>query len=231
MNKALLNFMVRNQADIWLKENPLLLNSEEKRKFLIGLQDYLENKSMAIDDEVYDFLVQRKLINNEPREQTFMKYLIKKYGSLKNCNVLDVGSGRICSLARCIAEQGGKVTAMDINIRLTNQVLRKSKIMTSRKLFRCDEYSKNGVGTNIDNFDLIVGLEPCDATEHIIRQSLTYDKPFDVNLCGAPHKSLTGETFRTYEEWYNHLSNISNEVYIIKNDCGFVATNNKNLEL
>lgn len=231
MNQELLTLIIKNQANIWLKENPLLLNSQEKQKFLLGLQDYLENKNIAMDDEVFDFLVQRKIIKNEPREDSFIKYLIKKYGNLKNFNILDVGAGRICALSKAIAGQGGQVTAMDLNIRLSNEVLRKLKITVVKKLFRCDEYSKNGVGTNIDNFDLIVGLEPCDATEHIIRQSLKYDKPFDVNLCAAPHRSLNGKTFRSYKEWYNHLTNISKEVSIIENDCGFIATNSETLQL
>lgn len=231
MSQDLLKLIIKNQANIWLKENPLLLNSQEKQKFLIGLQDYLENKNSVIDDEVFDFLVQKKLINNETREDSFIKYLIKKYGSLKNFNILDVGAGRICALSKVISEKGGKVTAMDLNIRLNNESLRKLKITPVKKLFRCDEYSKNGVGTNIDNFDLIIGLEPCDATEHIIRQSLKYDKPFDVNLCVAPHKSLNGKTFRSYKEWYNYLTNISKEVHIIENNCGFIATNSKSIEL
>ncbi len=231
MNNFLLNQIVRNQADLWLKENPLFLNGQEKQKFLIGLQDYLENKSIAVDDEVFDFLVQRNLVDNKPREETFIKYLINKYRSLNNLNVLDVGAGRVCSLSKSITKQGGKATALDVIIRLNNDNIRQSNITAIKKLFRCDEFSKNGEGTKIDKYDLIVGLEPCDATEHIIRQSLKYDKPFDVNLCATPHKALNGETFRTYEEWYNHLANISKEVSIIENDCGFVATNNKTLEL
>ena len=230
MNQDFIKYIIKNQSDIWLKENPLLLNSQEKQKFTVGLQDYLENKNTAIDDEVFDFLVQRKLINNEPREVSFIKYLNKKYGELKGFNVLDVGAGRICALSREIANQGSKVTAMDLNIRLNNEILKKSKVTAIKKSFRCDEYSKNGIGTKIDNFDLIVGLEPCDATEHIIRQSLKYDKPFDISLCAAPHKALNGKTFSTYKEWYEHLGNISQEVSIIEDDCGFVATNSESLE-
>ncbi len=231
MDNALLKLIVKRQADIWLKENPLLLNNQEKQKFLTGLQNYLENKTSAIDDEVYDFLIQTKLINCESREEVFMKYLIKKYGSLKGANVLDVGAGRVCSFSKLIAEHGGKVMAMDIKIRLKNEILRKSKIAAVKKLFKCDEYAKNLFGTNIANYDLIVGLEPCDATEHIIRQSLKYDKPFDVYLCAAPHKGLNGEIFNTYKEWYTHLKNISKEVSIVEYDGGFIATNNKDLEL
>lgn len=230
MDNTLLKLMIRKQADLWLKENPLLLNCEEKQKFIGGLQNYLEKENVVIDDEVFDFLVQRKLIKNLPREETFIKYLINKYEKLRNFNVLDVGAGRICALSKSIAKLGAKTTAMDINIRLNNEILRKTKINAIKKLFRCDEFSKNGIGTNINEFDLIVGLEPCNATEHIIRQSLKYDKPFEINLCAAPHKGLNGEIFSTYKEWYNHLSQISEEISIIENDCGFVATNNEILE-
>ena len=92
-------------------------------------------------------------------------------------------------------------------------------------------FARSGEGTNIINFDLIVGLEPCGATEHIIRQALKYDKPFDVSLCAAPHNALNGDTFNSYLEWYNHLKNISKEVSIIKNDCGYIATNHEEYEL
>lgn len=226
MNNMVIKLIIKNQADIWLKQNPLLLNSEEKKKFLIGLQDYLENENTILDDEVFDFLVQKKFIDNEPRETSFINYLTHKYENLKNYRVLDVGAGRICSLSKSIAQIGSNLTAIDTNIRLNNETLRKAKITPIKKLFKCDEFSKNGIGTNIQSYDLIVGLEPCDATEHIIRQSLKYNKPFDVNLCAAPHKGLNGETFKTYKEWYKHLSNISQEVSIIENECGFIATNN-----
>ena len=225
MDNILVKMIIRNQADLWLKENPLLLNSQEKQKFLIGLQDYLDDKAVALDDEVFDFLVQRKLIKNEPRETSFIKYLIKRHKSFTNLRVLDVGAGRICSLSKLITQQGGKVTAIDPNIRLSSQALKQSKITAIKKPFICDEVDKNGAGTSIQKFDLIVGLEPCDATEHIIRQSLKYNKPFDISLCAAPHKGLNGETFRTYTEWYKYLKSISKEVSIIEGDCGFVATN------
>lgn len=231
MNKDMLRFVLKYHSDIWLKENPLLLNSQEKQKFLKGLDNYLENKDVAIDDEVYDFLVQRKLIDNEPREDSFIKYLNKKYGSLRSAKILDVGSGRVCALSKAMAEQGANVTAIDTNIRLSSDALRKSKITAIKKLFRCDEYSKNGVGTNIEDFDLIVGLEPCDATEHIIRQSLKYDKPFDISLCAAPHVSLSGQSFRSYMDWYKYLESISKEISINKYDLDYIATNNLSLDL
>lgn len=230
MDKELIKCIIKNKADLWLKENPLMLNSKEKQKFLIGLQDYLEDKTITIDDEVFDFLVQQKFANNESREKSFEDYLIKKYRSVNGLNILDVGAGRICALSKILAEDGAKITAMDTNIRLSNVDLKRLKIKAIKSLFRCDEYSKNGVGTDIKNFDLIVGLEPCDATEHIIRQALKYDKPFDLSLCVAPHKGLNGLTFGSFEEWYNYLKSISKEVSIFKRGNNFIATNSESLE-
>jgi len=101
----------------------------------------------------------------------------------------------------------------------------KKKITTIKKLFRCDEFAKNGVGTDITQFNIIVGLEPCDATEHIIRQGLTYDKPFDVLLCYENHDALSGKRFNEPEEWFDHLKGISTEVDIVKLGSSFIATN------
>ena len=231
MDKNLLNLIIKNKATTWLKENPLHLNNQEKQRFLLGLKNFINNNTSTIDDEVFDFLVQCELINSESREDYFMKYLLNKYKNLNNKNILDVGAGRICSLSKAIASKGANVTAMDTNIRLTNETLGKDKIMPIKKLFKCDEYAKNGNGTNIVDYNLIVGLEPCDATEHIIRQSLKYEKPFDILLCAAPHKALNGKTFRNYMEWYEHLAGISREVSIIKKENNYIATNNENLEM
>lgn len=224
-DKTIYKMIVKQQAQTWLKQNPLLLNSEEKQKFLLGLEEYFDDSSITIDDEVYDFLVQCHLVKNEPREDIFMRYLLAKYVSFRGKHVLDVGAGRVCALSNVLAKKGAKVTAMDTNIRQDSKILQKVKITGIKKLFVCDEFSKTGTGTNIQRFDLIVGQEPCDATEHIIRQALKYNKPFDISLCASPHKSLDGRTFETYEQWYEHLAGISNEVSITKKDCGFVATN------
>ena len=180
---------------------------------------------------MFDFLQQCGIIKSKSRENIFLTYLINKYDSLKDCNVLDVGAGRICALSKAISKNGAHVTAMDTNIRISNESLLNENITAKKTLFKCDDYAKNGQGTNINDYNLIVGLEPCDATEHIIRQSLKYEKPFDVYLCAAPHRALNGKTFRTYMEWYEYLEKISNEVSIIKKDSGYIATNNQSLEM
>ena len=233
MDEKLLKLYFLKQADLWLKENPLFLNSQEKQKFVSDLLNFIDcytnNQGLTIKDEVYDFLVQRNLIIAQPREEKFLKYLTQKYKSLNNLEIMDVGAGRVCPLSRAMAREGAKVTAIDPNIRLDEGVLKKENIDLLKRYFQCDQYSTKYIGTNIDEYDLIVGLEPCDATEHIIRQSLKYDKPFDIRLCATPHNSLDGKEFETCEEWYEYLANISKEVHILDKDQGHIATNNPTL--
>ena len=123
MENKLVEMIIRQQAELWIKENPLLLNKQEKQKFWVGLTEYLEDKGITIDDEVFDFLVQRKLVHNEPREVAFLKYLVDKYGCLSGKKVLDVGAGRVCALSKAIAGEGAKVTAIDTNIRIDGGIL------------------------------------------------------------------------------------------------------------
>ena len=111
---------------------------------------------------------------------------------------------------------------MDPKIRLKDNEIKPRKIkQIIKKPFYCDDFSNKG--TDISKFDLIVGLEPCDATEHIIRQGLKYEKPFEVSLCYQAHNGLNGQKFNTPEDWYKHLQQISNEVDILKMEDDYIA--------
>ena len=220
------------KANEWLKLNPERLNMKEKERFLEDFQEFLSGKSKVVADEVFDFLVSYGLTKDIPREKEFASYLNGKYSFVKFNNVLDVGAGRLCKLSKELTRLGFQTTAIDPNIRISQneaKTLKLKAIKTSK--FFCDEFAKNGKGFDVKSFDLIVGLEPCDATEHIIRQSLKYDKPFEVLLCAAPHDSLLGESFKTYEEWYEHLRRISSEVKVTKKGTSYIATNNYEREL
>lgn len=216
----------------FLEKNPYRLNSQEKAKFMSGLKEWVEGKSNEIDDEVYDFLIDSGIYKRPRREVDFMSYLNQKYGMIRFSKILDVGAGRMCKLSEALAKYGNALYSIDPNIRISKDEAKKlgiKSIVTQK--FMCDEFAKKGKGTPIDNYDFIFGLEPCDATEHIIRQGLKYDKPFDVFLCGAPHKSLDGKTFGSYQEWYEYLDSISHEVNISKFGSTYVASNTKSPEI
>ena len=213
-NTNLFNMIVLKRAENYLRINAERFTSDEKQKFLTDLKAYLSRKDKTIADEVFDFLVVEQLVNNKPRTEGFITYLISKYNRQQTRKVLDVGAGRMCPISTELGKKGFSVTAMDPKIRLnTNELKSRNIKQIIKKPFYCDEFSN--IGTNISNYNLLVGLEPCDATEHIIRQGLKYDKPFEVSLCYQAHKGLDGQTFATPEDWYKHLKRISTEVDIL----------------
>lgn len=213
----------------YIEINEERFNDFEKMKFMHGLQTWAYGRSETIDDEVYDFLVQMGFAKKERRENLYYSYLNEKYKELRFSKVLDVGSGRLCHLARILAQKGSKVSVMDPNIRLTDSEAHCFGINNVfRKKFVCDDFAGHLAGTNVRSYNMLIGLEPCDATEHIIRQGLKYDKNFDVLLCAAPHQSINGRKFRTYEEWYEYLSSISKDVDIVQDkNKSYHATNAK----
>lgn len=214
-------------AFAYLELNPERFNDKEKVKFMKGLEEWIAGKSETIDDEVYDFLIAAKYLDEQSREEEFVSFLHKKHGHFAFKPVLDVGAGRMCRLSTLMAKGGAKMYAIDPEIRLSDdEAYDRGIIRISRNKFSCDKYPAYGSkGTNVQPFAHIVGLEPCDATEHIIRQGLKYDVPFDVLLCAAPHDSLDGRKFRSYEEWYEYLLKISSDVDITKHGSSYIISN------
>ena len=214
------------KAEQYLKLNPDRFTTAEKQKFKQGLAEWMEGTSETIDDEVYDFLLSLKVDDRKSREDVFASHIVQKYSCIKFRKILDVGAGRMCKLSNVLSRYGYKMYAIDPNIRLLPKEAGKMKLASiSKNRFLCDEFASDGKGTNVQNYDLIVGLEPCDATEHIIRQALKYDKPFEVLLCAAAHDALDGKKFKTYQEWYDYLKGISQEVKIVKKDNSYIASN------
>lgn len=224
--EKLTDIFLLSRAEQYLKINPDRFTTAEKNKFRAGLAEWIAGTSETIDDEVYDFLLSLKIDNRKPREEIFANHITQKYKNIQFRKILDVGAGRMCKLSNVLTKYGYKMYAIDPNIRLSPQEASKQKISSiSKKLFLCDEFAPSGKGTNVQNYDLIVGLEPCDATEHIIRQAIKYNKPFEVLLCAAEHPALDGTTFKNYLEWYEHLKSISPEIKITQKNKSFIASN------
>lgn len=220
--------IIKTEAQKYLLENPERFTELEKKKFLSNLNNWLTQKDYVYDDEVYDFLIEKSFINKPTRAISFFRYINSKYNPTQYKNILDVGAGRMCHLSSRLGRAGYTTTAIDPKIRLTNNEASQLKIhSTIKDNFYCDEYTPSTKSSfDIQIYDLLVGLEPCDATEHIIRQSLKYNKPFEVILCYTVHKTLNNTKCKNIESWYNYLKSISNEVKINNVDNSFIATNN-----
>lgn len=194
--------------DNWLKANPERFTKNEQEKVIANFRKFLtrENKEQEyeIEDELYDFLSTLGIVL--PRHEKFAKFIISKYPIEKYKEVLDVGAGRLCKLSEYLSSKGYNVTAIDPNIRLKPDEAKKKKIKIINGLFECDTETKKG--TDITKYDLIIGLEPCDATEHIIRQCAKYNKHSSILLCATSHDALDGTKFEDEKSWYQYLNDL-----------------------
>ena len=212
----------------YLEKNAERFTKQEKAKFLQDFNEYLSNSKNFITDEVYDFLTTINPLMRT-RESEFVSYLNGKYKNLRFGKVCDVGSGRLCKMSIILSNKGNQMYAIDPNIRISQSEATKLGIRKiSKDRFVCDKFASHEKGTNISHYDMILGLEPCGATEHIIHQSLKYEKPFNILLCYEAHQALNGKTFRSPEEWFEYLSKISSEVELEKVKNNYFATNVKN---
>lgn len=210
-------------AKQYLDENSQRYTEKEKQQFMNELLKNMKGEEKCMFDGTYDFLLHYDLIKGISRHQDFANYITQRYSPMSTQQILDVGAGRLCELSSTLASKGFKMFAMDPNIRLLPNEAKTLNIHISKNLFMCDKYAPKHKGTNVKDFDLLIGLEPCLATEHIIHQGLKYEKPFDVVLCYEAHRALNGKEFKTVDDWFEHLLKISHEVEIIKNNDNYIA--------
>lgn len=137
---------------------------------------------------------------------------IKKHFDISG-NILEVAGGMFPAFGNLLAKEqlklnSGTVTVMDPELiinspRYSNMKLVKSKFESI---------------SNLDNFDLVVGIYPCEATENIIIKSCESRKNFYLAMCGCVHFSLYngmvyGYTKKAYQKYIIDLTNKFLEKY------------------
>ena len=125
-----------------------------------------------------------------------MKYLPKNSGA----KILEVGCGRTAKLSRILAEKGFTMTCIDPKV--DSSFL--SGITSIKGKFNYHKF-------DLSEYDFVIAQEPCDATEHIVRACTSQDKPFIISLCGVPHKLISGEMPKNYNDWHNYLWKIAQD--------------------
>lgn len=146
------------------------------------------------------------------------KYILSIYGYDKN--ILEVSCGHLPMLSyymeREIKINGGKST-----ITVCDPLLVPNKF-GSLKLVK-DEFNEE---MDISDYELIVGLFPCEATRSILKKSILNDKEFFVALCSCLH--IDEETMYyskgnipTYQDQFDSLKNLA----MHQENNGFIVTN------
>lgn len=111
----------------------------------------------------------------------FAKMVGEKYGFDKN--ILEVGCGYLPMFAKYYNNlqirnnKNSKITVYDPDI-----VVNKAKNIKLCK-------TKFTLESNVDDYDLLVGILPCEATKTIINKAIDSDKEFLIAMCGCTHFS------------------------------------------
>lgn len=128
--------------------------------------------------------------------QEFIK-IIQKHFSLENKKVLEVGAGSLPILASYLESSALSYDVMDPGIILEDVVGLKGRVIKE----------KFSLTTNITDYDLLIGYNPCGATEAMIKNCLKNHKEFIIALCGC---AFLPESYkkRTNKEWQKYLFQI-----------------------
>lgn len=128
------------------------------------------------------------------RYEHFSKFIKAMYPDAKR--VLEVGCGA-GYLSILLTKLGYEVTALDY---IKYNDLDKQGIEFYEKQFTLD--------TDISQYDLVVGLHCCEATEIVIRNCIANDKEFAVVVC-EKHQGLENNHIKNRNQYIKYLKNIS----------------------
>ena len=177
---------------------PDYLQEEIENKLLLG---YTNNNDTI--NQIYCYL---NIVDDNINAYKGFINILKNNFDL-NKNILEIGAGNIPILIKYLEEEKINVDIVEPNIIFDNII--KGKIIK-------EKFTEK---TNISNYDLIIGYNPCQATESIIKNAIKHNKDFCIALCGCcflPEKY----TNRTPEKWHKYLLDVAKKInkdnYIIK---------------
>lgn len=127
----------------------------------------------------------------------FCKFIQAKYPDSRR--ILDVGTGYGES-SIILSKQGYEMTAMDHFLEEELKKYESNNINVINSYFDLE--------TNIDEYDLIIGLHCCGAIEPIIRKCLEKDKEFVVTLCEL-RQGMYGQSICTRKQYVDYLKGLS----------------------
>lgn len=169
---------------------PDYLQEEINEKLMLG---YTNNNDTI--NQIYCYL---NLVNDSINAYKGFINILENNFDL-NRNILEVGAGTIPILSKYLSDEKVNVDILEPNIIF--DIITKGKIIKEKFTNK----------TNINDYDLIIGYNPCQATESIIKNSIKHNKDFCIALCGCcflPEKY----TNRTPEEWHKYLLDVAKKL-------------------
>ena len=160
----------------------------------------------VIDSQIAQFYKEYDLLEEHAdMYKAFVDVIKHNHPDLSNMTILDGGGGIVPQLGRELAKEAKHVMVIDRNMVTQNNPDNLEPIQ--RRIESIND---------LPTADMVVGLLPCDATQHIIDYSVANKKDFIVALCGCWHhldlsqkisekmailRNLTDTTVDKYEKY------------------------------
>lgn len=118
--------------------------------------------------------------------ESYYSYHLNNIGKLFNINsnIVEIGAGYIPSFANMIAREQLK------NKKGTITIYDPCLIESSSRYQNMKLHKENfNYCMDVSNYDLMIGLLPCEATEEIIKSAIMNNKDFYISMCGCNHSN------------------------------------------
>ncbi len=177
--------------------NPLITTDEVKRKYKIFMSRYGDKFSDQLKKEMDIHFVKRAgkfdnptdfyqlydyfgIIPDDVNMYIYHLNAIKERFNL-NSNILEIAGGSYPSFARRVAREQLKTGIGTITVYDPKLVTNHSYKYSNLKLYP----EKFDSSVDVSNFDLLVGIMPCNATDEMIDAIYKYNKDFYISFCGC----------------------------------------------
>lgn len=210
---------IKRKFDCFMEEYGSLMSPS----LFMGIMSFFwenvyEREATDILMEIYEYL---GLVH--PKGNFYQKHFenIKERFDLSG-NILEIGGGCIPSFAEKIAKEQIKCGEGTITI-YDKEILLKESRYPNMTLVKEKFTSK----TEIKNFDLVIGILPCTATELMLSRACEENKNFYVALCNCSHllngKVVSKKRFKKYilKMIYEKLALEKEQLEITKLGKGF----------
>lgn len=108
-------------------------------------------------------------------QQQFAEIVSELSGT--NVTILDVGAGDIPYSSILLGDTKTSVSAMDRKFEFSPETLQRLNVDTKRQYFT--------EGTDLSQYDLVVGQRPCSAIEKMVKECVKQNKPYFIELCNC----------------------------------------------
>ncbi len=193
------------ELDNYLKKNPNYLNKDEKQKLMKQFRDYIIDPKPMIEDPLLEFFVYIGEISL--KEEKFLNYIVQKYPVSEFPRILEVATGKVCSLAQRLSKCGYRVTAIDPDIRIPQSDPRVKRIKLLKRKFTPD--------FRVDQYDVIVGYNACPVAGALLRKT---NVPTVFTICGGPQSDGRldiGKNVSSKKEFMEELEKRNGNIQLI----------------